>query len=324
MNDYSQAYLDWLQRMRAGENGALAELEQLAKQGDKHACLALGEMHLAGEGVSRNLAKAYKLIGKAADAGLLTAQRAHAYLTAKGLGRKANPVLARNMLARVAQTDRFSAVQLQLLERATSRETVANLKPEVISTDPYIAIWRGLFGQAEYGYLQHIGTPLMQPAQIVDPRTGVGRLDPVRRSDTTSIPPTEEDLLVQEVLETIATATGTTPTQGEPLNLLRYRVGQEYRPHFDTYPPMRDVPQRKYTCIIYINDDYEGGETHFPRLDIAVKGRPGDMLVFDNLDADGNRDERMQHAGLPVTQGEKWIATRWVLVEDTPGLAKFG
>lgn len=324
MVDYSQAYIVWRERMRAGAPGALDELEALAKGGDAHALLALGEMRLVGEGFPRNLAKAYKHIAKSAELGLVTAQRAHAYLTAKGLGRKPNPTLARNMLARLAQTDRFSAVQHQLLAHATSLETVKQITPEVISQDPYIAVWRGLFGQAEYGYLQHIGTPLMQPAQIVDPRTGLGRLDPVRRSDTTSIPPTEEDLMIQEILATIAVATGTTPTQGEPLNLLRYRVGQEYRPHYDTYPPTRDMIQRRYTCIIYINDGYVGGETHFPRLDIAIKGEPGDMLVFDNLDAEGKPDERMQHAGLPVTSGEKWIATRWVLVEDTLTLGKFG
>ncbi len=324
MREYSDSYAAWLKRMRSGDTAAHAQLEDLAKKGDPHALMALGDMRLAGKYFERDLVKGFKNIAKAAEKGLLEAQRAHIYLTGKGIGRKANPTLARNMLSRLAETDKFSAVQRALLDHATSREKVGEIVPETISDDPSIVIWRGLFSEAEFGYLQHIGLPLMQPALVVDPKTGTGRLDPIRRSDTTSFPLISEDLMLQEILGTVAAATDTTPTQGESLTLLRYRPGQEYRPHYDAYNPGWAGPQRKYTCIIWINDDYEGGETHFPRLDITVKGKAGDMLVFDNLDADGKRNPLMEHAGLPVTRGEKWIATRWVVAVDTIDLKKFG
>ena len=50
-----------------------------------------------------------------------------------------------------------------------------------------------------------------------------------------------------------------------------------------------------------------------------MRGAIGDMLVFPNLGADGQRDDRMLHAGLPVTRGEKWLASRWITGVDMIG-----
>ncbi len=37
-----------------------------------------------------------------------------------------------------------------------------------------------------------------------------------------------------------------------------------------------------YTVIIYLNDEYDGGELGFPDLNIEIKPKSGDMLVFPN------------------------------------------
>lgn len=64
--------------------------------------------------------------------------------------------------------------------------------------------------------------------------------------------------------------------------------------------------------LVYLNEDYEGGETFFPRFDLKVRGRRGDALLFRNTLDDGRPDERTAHAGLPVTRGVKLIASRWI------------
>jgi hypothetical protein len=35
-------------------------------------------------------------------------------------------------------------------------------------------------------------------------------------------------------------------------------------------------------------------------------------VIFDNLAPDGQPDPRTLHAGLPVREGEKWLATLWL------------
>jgi prolyl 4-hydroxylase len=92
--------------------------------------------------------------------------------------------------------------------------------------------------------------------------------------------------------------------------VLRYRPGGEYRPHFDAIPGFAN--QRAMTFLVWLNDGYEGGETHFPTPGLRLKGRAGDAILFRNTGPDGRRDPAAGHAGLPVTGGEKLIASRWI------------
>ena len=109
---------------------------------------------------------------------------------------------------------------------------------------------------------------------------------------------------------------------GESLMVLRYRPGEEYRPHHDflgpNEPDLKTRGQRFRTALLYLNDGYEGGETHFLSPDVKVAGKTGDVVVFDNVDEKGAPDVSARHAGRPVTRGEKWLATLWL--RDRPYL----
>ena len=96
----------------------------------------------------------------------------------------------------------------------------------------------------------------------------------------------------------------------EALQVLRYSPGQEYRPHFDWIDSAPN--QRLWTALVYLNGDYEGGETAFVRTDLEIRGQAGDVLVFWNAQEDGHGDPLAEHAGLPVTSGVKYLATRWI------------
>ena len=48
------------------------------------------------------------------------------------------------------------------------------------------------------------------------------------------------------------------------------------------------------------------------KLGIKVKGRKGDVLVFSSIGPDGSFEPRSEHAGLPVTGGTKYLASRWI------------
>lgn len=90
----------------------------------------------------------------------------------------------------------------------------------------------------------------------------------------------------------------------------RYRPGEQYRMHFDAIPGFSN--QRILTMIVWLNDDFEGGETQFPKAGLSLRHSAGDAILFRNVDADGRRDPDAAHAGLPVTRGEKVIASRWI------------
>jgi prolyl 4-hydroxylase len=66
------------------------------------------------------------------------------------------------------------------------------------------------------------------------------------------------------------------------------------------------------TFLLYLNDDYEGGETEFPVIGLRWKGRKGEGLFFWNVQPGGAPDERTLHAGAPVSRGEKWVLSQWI------------
>jgi hypothetical protein len=102
--------------------------------------------------------------------------------------------------------------------------------------------------------------------------------------------------------------------------VLHYEVGEEIEDHVDFVDPraptyameLAEKGQRVVTFLIYLNEDYAGGETAFPLLNVSYRGKAGDGLYFVNASADGAPDLRMVHAGRTPTQGEKWIVSQFI------------
>jgi hypothetical protein len=76
--------------------------------------------------------------------------------------------------------------------------------------------------------------------------------------------------------------------------------------------------QRMVTFLVYLNDDYDGGQTEFPRLKVSHSGKAGDGFYFVNALPDGTADTRTLHAGrTPLTGRESgssrssYATARW-------------
>ncbi|HSS13191.1 MAG TPA: 2OG-Fe(II) oxygenase [Rhizomicrobium sp.] len=131
----------------------------------------------------------------------------------------------------------------------------------------------------------------------------------------------DRDVILAILRARIIEVTGTHGRRLERPHILHYLVGQEFRPHFDVIlePNSTDYAERfaaggerAMTFLLSLNDDYEGGETAFPMLDMRWRGRKGSAIFFWNVLPDGVHDRRMLHAGLPLTGGEKWMLTQWI------------
>lgn len=103
----------------------------------------------------------------------------------------------------------------------------------------------------------------------------------------------------------------------ENVQFARYQKGEEYKPHYDAfdkkYLEKIDKKQRIITSIIYLNDNFSGGQTSFPKLDIQVKPKQGMMLSFENCLKDTNfLNPFMLHSSEPIEDGQKFILTFWL------------
>lgn len=105
----------------------------------------------------------------------------------------------------------------------------------------------------------------------------------------------------------------------EPIVVLRYETGQFYQWHYDAIHAYTDeiqaelerFGQRSRTAILYLNDDFQGGETEFKAPYIQVKPEAASILVFDNTDQAGKPIPSSLHRGCEVTSGHKWVCTQW-------------
>jgi prolyl 4-hydroxylase len=126
----------------------------------------------------------------------------------------------------------------------------------------------------------------------------------------------DTDLVVLLTRQRIASAIGVPVQALETSQILHYRPGQQFAPHYDyldpALPDVRVNGQRIVTFLIYLNDDFRDGETAFPRLGLQHRGAAGDALYFANLDRAGLPDPQTLHAGLPPAAGEKWVYSQWV------------
>jgi len=102
------------------------------------------------------------------------------------------------------------------------------------------------------------------------------------------------------------------PTQGQ-----LYEVGQEFRHHNDYFSGdgytnhCLSSGQRTYTCMIYLNDVEEGGETDFPQINQRFTPQKKMAIIWKNSDGTGKENMASHHAGMPVKSGKKIIITKW-------------
>ena len=295
---------------------ALLILNDAAVKRDADALLELAVWHLSGQLVPRDLAMARELFRRAADAGHPDGARIFNAFLAQGTGAPAEWEAAVKMLRVRSAADQDAADQFALINAMgllTGGTPAAIPAGRVLSQSPYVEVFERAFSARECEFLIRAADPLMQPAVIVDPQTGRQTRNNVRTSDAAGFPLVLENPAIHAINRRIAALSGIPVSHGEPLQVLRYRPGQEYRAHSDALPATKN--QRVATVLVYLNGGYGGGETHFLANGLSVRGRMGDALLFRNVKADGSPDERAAHSGLPVTSGVKLIASRWIRAE---------
>ena len=168
----------------------------------------------------------------------------------------------------------------------------------------------GFASAAECKWLIAEAASRLKRAGVYNNPTGV---DPGRTNQSASFNFANADMVVEMVRYRIANQIGAPLACLEMPQALHYDVGQEFVLHCDFLDPqaLREEIARNgkriATVLIYLNEDYEGGQTSFPRLGLNHRGKTGDALVFGSIDAAGGPDPRSQHAGCPPTRGEKWV-----------------
>lgn len=132
---------------------------------------------------------------------------------------------------------------------------------------------------------------------------------------------TDDNPIIKSISERVKQVTNTVGTQ-EQLQVVNYPKGGFFSPHYDacegndsycTRMNGSDGP-RLLTVLFYLNDDFDGGETVFPKINKSVKPEKGKAVIFRNVDENGVIITQALHGGEPIKSGEKWIANKWIRI----------
>ena len=106
--------------------------------------------------------------------------------------------------------------------------------------------------------------------------------------------------------------------QAEGLQLVKYNEGEFYDGHMDAFNPESNDPffkqagNRILTGLLYLNDDFEGGNTTFKHVGKSIKPKQGTAIFFENTNpSQAFPNPHSLHSADVVTSGEKIAANIW-------------
>ena len=183
--------------------------------------------------------------------------------------------------------------------------------------EPRVVVFGGLLSEAECDELRELAAKRLSRSETIKTDTGDSEINEARTSEGMFFQRAEHPLC-DRIERRIATLLNWPMENGEGLQVLRYRPGAEYKPHYDYFDPtqpgtptiLKRGGQRLATLIMYLNAPEKGGATIFPDVKLSVNPIKGNAVFFSY-----DRPHpltRTLHGGAPVIAGEKWVATKWL------------
>jgi prolyl 4-hydroxylase len=306
---------------------AMPWLLRLARGGHQQAATLLGERLVVGiKGAPPRPEDGALWIAAAAKAGLPEAQRRLCILAATGIGRPQSWTYAWDTLKTAAESGHApSATQFRVFDTmgiAGPADIEAFVKPQPVNVrvaSPRIVMADGLLPEIMCRWLIERARPKLQRAPVFNPSGGNEAHD-IRTNSAAGFTLFDTDLVIQVARARVGAALGSPLLHQEPPQVLHYAPGERYTPHWDYFDPTIEAyrqniawgGQRIRTALVYLNSDFEEGETGFIKLGRAFRAGTGGLLSFDNVTPDGNVDHRTMHEGRATTQGEKWLLSIWI------------
>lgn len=182
---------------------------------------------------------------------------------------------------------------------------------------PRVVVFSNLLADEECEEIIALARDRLARSHTVDVATGDSEVNAARTSEGMFFSRGEHPVCAR-VERRLATLLRWPVERGEGLQVLRYRPGAEYRPHYDYFDPaqpgtpsiLRRGGQRLATIVMYLNTPERGGATTFPDVQLSVAPQRG-HAVFFSYDRPHPATQTL-HGGAPVRAGEKWVATKWL------------
>jgi prolyl 4-hydroxylase len=182
---------------------------------------------------------------------------------------------------------------------------------------PRVVVLGGFLSHAECDELTELARVRLARSETVQLDTGGSEVNEARTSEGMFFNRGENEMC-QRIEARIAAMLDWPVENGEGVQVLRYKPGAQYRPHYDYFDPaqpgtpsiLKRGGQRVATVVMYLNTPGRGGATTFPDVHFEASPVKGNAVFF-SYDRP-HPMTRSLHGGAPVIEGEKWVATKWL------------
>ena len=185
------------------------------------------------------------------------------------------------------------------------------------SDEAQVDLALGVLSETDSRILIESAIPKMKRARVYADMLGNRTFSNARSCDEAYLN-RNDSAVVWRVERHLAKLCSMPDANGQRLQILRYRTGQEHVAHLDAFDATKLDPsawslggQRIITAIVYLSDDFLGGATIFPRLSLSITPPKGSAVIFRNVDGLGEPDPLTLHGSAKVSKGEKWVAVRF-------------
>jgi len=86
-------------------------------------------------------------------------------------------------------------------------------------------------------------------------------------------------------------------------HVVKWDKGDEMLAH-DDLGEHREFPDRQFAAIVYLNEDYTGGELMFPDLNMGIRGHTGELVLF--------KGGSVMHSVNKITSGTRYTLAAWL------------
>ena len=321
---------------------AIENLRRAATLGHPGAMAALGSRLIIGQNAPVDHLEGAKWLAKGAERDHIDALTLMATLCAAGVLAAPDWPGALNYLQRAAGLGSARARgQLRLLARSEDLPDGDDDHPDhwrrlaeafdpapwvtppqrrAICETPRIRMTEAFASPAVCDWLRARAEGRMRPAMMYDGASKTEKVDPHRTCSDYQFDILNTDLVLLLVRERISALTKLPTVAMEPPRVFHYALGEEIKPHYDRCGDGVEgyggdggyLGDRIVTFLLYLNDDFEGGELEFPKTGFRCRGAKGDAVYFAHIDPAGKPDPLSLHAGLKITRGDKWVLSQWI------------
>lgn len=193
-----------------------------------------------------------------------------------------------------------------------------------VHSNPDIYLIKNLLTTKQCNHLEHLNVPYKRSRVMEKNKSEIGK---GRTSHTHFLTKSRdpivkniEDKAVSIVRNKYPALSNITTKNLEPLQLVKYENGQEYKFHYDYIKDENDKElarggQRTITIFAYVKTPHKGGNTCFKKIDQCYHPERGDALMWNNSPG-GKVDPKTLHAGMPVQEGTKIGLNVWFRERD--------